>query len=156
MHAAITEEYDIFVNATYQSELVSKAKKSFFVVSFPSEAPSQAFLASYYFLANSGYTMSWMKRYWGADRFSGEVVYPAIPSAMTIGVGDQLPTKKKLILSVGRFAAHGHTKNQLEIALAFKQLCETHPDIGKEWTLVSLAVQEMTITFRKCNRSSET
>ena len=136
MDTAITGEYDIFVNARYQSQLVSHAKHSFFVVSFPSKTPSKAFLNSYYFLANSEYTMRWMERMWSIGPFSGEVFYPAVPTEMMIDADTHPPKKKKLILSVGRFAADGHTKNQLEIALAFKYLCDMHPSVAEGWTLV--------------------
>jgi GT2 family glycosyltransferase/glycosyltransferase involved in cell wall biosynthesis len=132
---SVTAEYDLFVNCRYQSGLVSAAKQSLFVVSFPSRTASPEFLKSYHFLANSEFTLRWMKRYWGADRFSGEVLYPAVARTLIVDKTKTPLAKKKLILSVGRFATDGHTKNQLEIALAFRQLCEGDADIARDWKL---------------------
>ena len=136
MTPAMTEGYDVFVNSRYQSELVSRAKCSLFVVSFPSRTPASEFLSSYYFLANSEFTWGWMERYWGAGRFRGEVLYPSIPSGMLLSPTGPMPAKRKLVLSVGRFASGGHTKSQLEIAQAFRTLCANHPVAAEGWSLV--------------------
>lgn len=136
MSSEVTADYDIFINSNYQSELVSFARHSYFVVSFPSRSPSEEFLRSYYFLANSHFTMSWMKRYWGGETFQGEVLYPSIPPAMLVSAADVAIKKEKIILSVGRFASLGHTKNQLEIAQAFRHFVQAAPRIAKGWKLV--------------------
>jgi GT2 family glycosyltransferase len=136
MTSEVTAEYDIFVNSAYQSEVTSYAKTSYYIVSFPSRMPTKDFLRSYHFLANSNYTMRWMRKFWGSDTFSGEVLYPAIPQAMLLNSADLSVEKKKIVLSVGRFVSTGHTKNQLEIARAFRHLNETAPKLVRDWTLV--------------------
>jgi glycosyltransferase involved in cell wall biosynthesis len=75
-----------------------------------------------------------MRHFWGADSFRGEVLFPAIPPAM-LAEADGL-RKKKIILSVGRFARLGHTKCQREIAIAFRRLVESKPNVTMGWTLV--------------------
>jgi GT2 family glycosyltransferase len=134
MNSRVTEDYDIFVNACFQSETVSRAVKSFAIIHFPSRNPSREFLQSYEFLADSAYGLHWMRRFWGEDSFRAEVLFPAIPSAMLLEPDDLC--KKKIILSVGRFAAFGHTKCQREIAIAFRKLVERKPNITEGWTLV--------------------
>lgn len=79
MTPEISSEYDIFVNSAYQNEMPSKAKYSYFIISFPSKTPSGEFLQSYRFLANSNFTLSWAKRYWGDGLFNGDVLHPSIP-----------------------------------------------------------------------------
>src|SRR5262249_18728051 len=105
-----TRRYDIFVNSTYASDLVSHAKHSLYLVSFPFRlegrgARASRFLSSYrVFLANSNYTKIWCQRYWGVD---AETLYPSVRDEGTV-VGDE--SKKKIILNVGRFFWHGHNK----------------------------------------------
>jgi glycosyltransferase involved in cell wall biosynthesis len=55
---------------------------------------------------------------------------------MFIQPGTKRLRKKKIILSIGRFAATGHTKCQREIAIAFRNLVENSPGVAKGWTLV--------------------
>jgi GT2 family glycosyltransferase len=132
---AVSAEYDMFVNCSYQDETCACAPVSLFVVSFPSRAPRASFLDSYYFLANSRYTLSWMKTYWGEGAFAGEILYPSIRPAMVYPESGGR-AKEKIILSVGRFVARGHTKNQLQIARAFRQLATKSPEILSGWRLV--------------------
>ncbi len=131
----LTHDYDIFVNSTYLSRAPSFAAKSFYVVSFPFREASAQFLSSYYFLANSSFTLDWMKTYWGANTFSGTVLYPTIPKAYAAIGSDKMLLKNKSILSVGRFVARGHTKNQLEIVEGFRAFIERYPRIARGWTL---------------------
>jgi len=132
---ALTAEYDIFVNCCYQSEVAACAPISLYVVSFPSSAPRKAFVNSYYFLANSKYTLYWMRRFWHTTALKGEVLHPAIPSEMLYPAAGA-PPKEKIILCVGRFVAKGHVKNQFQIAHAFRQLSLTSPDLIQGWRLV--------------------
>ena len=131
---AVSAEYDILVNCSYQDETSACAPISLFVVSFPSRTPRPSFLDSYYFLANSHYTSSWMKTYWGEGAFTGEVLYPATPSSMLYPARGG-PAKEKIILSVGRFVARGHIKNQLQIAYAFRRLAMNAPQLVAGWRL---------------------
>jgi glycosyltransferase involved in cell wall biosynthesis len=75
------------------------------------------FVRSYdLFVANSHYTKSWTRRWWGVD---SEVLSPPV-QLRTPG------TKESLIVSVGRFFGEGsgHSKRQLEMVRAFRMLVE--------------------------------
>jgi glycosyltransferase involved in cell wall biosynthesis len=132
---ATTSQYDVFVNSTYSSNLISHAKHSYYVVSFPYKIPSypvegKEFLKSYeLFLANSRYTAGWVKQWWDVDNC--EVVYPSI--AIPDIVFDQI---KKItnILHVGRFFRSGHNKKQLELVRVFKHLLDSGK-VDNGWTL---------------------
>lgn len=130
----ITAEYDVFVNSCYQNETPSASSSSFYIVSFPSRSPGDEFKKSYYFLANSEYTHGWMKAYWGAETFRSSTVYPLVPEDFFL-TEDKIHEKDELILSVGRFATSGHTKNQLEIAEAFVALVDSDPIAYSDWKL---------------------
>lgn len=130
----VTSEYDLFINSTYMSECPSYAKHSIYLVSFPSRTPSAAFLSSYYFLANSRYTASWMSKLWGLDKYAATVFYPAISNKLVSTSDEWLNKKQKIILSVGRFFRTGHSKNQHLIANIFKEL---HRDpVFADWKLI--------------------
>ncbi len=131
--ADATSQYDIFINSTFGSYLKCAARLSYYIVSFPyqlDDRPDEAnnFLASYSkYLANSNYTATWIKRWWGVD---AEVLYPSIPDPIHIS-----ENKQKLILSVGRFFKFGHNKKQLEMVRAFKKLLDKQA-LDSEWRLV--------------------
>jgi glycosyltransferase involved in cell wall biosynthesis len=67
-------------------------------------------------VANSQFTSSWIKRWWAAD---SEVLYPPV-TMQAAGL------KRPTILNVGRFfaAEQGHSKKQLEMVQAFRQLVD--------------------------------
>lgn len=132
----VTRDYDIFVNSCFLNETPSLAKKSYFIVSFPSRKPPEEFLKSYHFLSNSGYTLECMRRFWGEDAFRGEVLYPSTPSAFYVTPEEKENARKKVILSVGRFVSTGHIKNQLEIVEAFREFVTSAPEISNGWRLV--------------------
>ena len=71
-------------------------------------------------IANSHFTKEWTKRRWGIDC---EVIYPPVDTSFDI------EEKANLILSVGRFATEGHSKKQLEMLSAFKEVS----DDLREW-----------------------
>lgn len=114
---SVTAEYDIFVNSTYMDETPSAAKHSFFIVSFPSKDPSEAFKRSYTFLTNLAYTRRWTERYWGLDLARLTMLEPVVAETLI----SPPVAKKQVILSVGRFFRDGHSKNQLQIVRAFKK-----------------------------------
>lgn len=132
---ATTSQYDVFVNSTYSSNLISHAKHSYYVVSFPYKIPSypvegKEFLKSYaLFLANSRYTAGWVKQWWNVDNC--EVVYPSI--AIPDIAFDQIK-KTTNILHVGRFFRSGHNKKQLELVRVFKHLIDSGK-VDSGWTL---------------------
>ena len=63
-------------------------------------------------VAISEFARAWTKRRWGVDC---EVIYPPVDTRF------ELEEKADLILSVGRFATRGHSKNQLEMLGTFNR-----------------------------------
>ncbi len=76
------------------------------------------------------------KRFWGRD-IRGHVIYP-VRMLRVFHEKKRIFSKhekKKVILSVGRFNPFGHSKNQLEIAKAYRSLVTEMPD-ANQWKLV--------------------
>ncbi len=97
---------------------------------FASRVRPRDFLASYStVLGNSEYTCGWIKRLWGVD---AALLYP--PVRTIVG---RTP-KRPIIVSVGRFfdARHGHSKKQLEMVLAFRDLVASGRADGWELHLI--------------------
>lgn len=131
INTEFTKKFYIFINSTFQSNLISKAKKSYYIVSFPHKNVNSEFLSSYKFLYNSDYTKNWSNKYWG--QHNGEIIYPIGTIKNLNNFADN--KKEKIILSIGRFFKYGHSKNQHIIAEAFRKMIELHPDL-KDWKLV--------------------
>ncbi|MFJ7441411.1 glycosyltransferase [Methylorubrum thiocyanatum] len=134
MTPTLTSEYDIFINSTYMNECPSEAKRSLYLVSFPSSTPSAEFLSSYHFVANSNYTLGWMEQMWSNHKFTASVYYPAVSDNLVSSLSEISPIKQKLIVSVGRFFKSGHSKNQHIIASIFKKFVAATGNM--DWKLV--------------------
>lgn len=127
----VSDEYDIFINSTFLSNLISKAKKaSYFLLSFPQKKISDEVLKSYIFIPNSQYTLNWAKKYW-KKKFDYNLSYPKF-KINNNKYSQNL--KKNIILSVGRWTPLGHSKKQFEMAKAFYELCKNQK--FKEWKLI--------------------
>ncbi|HMW63747.1 glycosyltransferase [Accumulibacter sp.] len=135
--SADTQHFDLFINSTYQSTLVSRAPYSMFIVSFPSRKSSKAFRSSYFFAFNSDFTRDWSSRFWGET--NGAVIEPVVRE---IGMAADLSAKRNLILNVGRFSNRGHAKNQHVIARAFIAALEANP--AANWHLVLAGTLDQT------------
>ena len=73
------------------------------------------------FIANSHYTASWLHK-WGIQ---SKIVYPFISQEF---FQDTLPAKKKLILTVGRFYKHLHSKQHRSLIKTFLRFHRNHSD----------------------------
>lgn len=75
-------------------------------------------------VANSQFTQHWIRKWWEVD---SDLLYPPVTMQRP---GDKQPS----ILNVGRFfpAQHGHSKKQLEMVRAFRDLCDRGV---RGWTL---------------------
>lgn len=83
---------------------------------------TQAELDSYTrIIANSKYTKKWIAKYWGMNT---PVVYPPV----NIEEFASAERQQKWIVNTGRFFVGGHSKKQLELVEAFKQLHQELPD----------------------------
>ena len=127
-----TRKYLLFVNTTHHSNLVARANKSIYLLSFPHEHITPQALESYdLVLANSRYTESWVKKYWGPFATT-EVLYPPIEAPFASRPRDRRESER-VILSIGRFFRGGHSKCQLEMVQAFKTLFDSKTATG--WKL---------------------
>ena len=137
-------EMDLFINGLYQSSLPSPTKTSIYLCMFPQKLKPKNIYHNWFrkfynlvttffenvligsredaidsyslILANSKYTASWVKKYWGRD---ATVLYPICDD-----MGPPL-AKKHIVLNVGRFFADNgssHHKKQDEILKAFIKL----------------------------------
>ena len=133
-NSTYTKYFDLFINADHRSTLKSFAKTSLYIVNFPHKHMSRDVLTSYYFLFNSKYTKKWALKFWG-NNVKGDILYPI--RMLQYKTEEKINTHKKerILLSVGRFFAGGHCKNQLEIVKIFKQIIADHPET-KEWKLI--------------------
>lgn len=134
-----SESYDLWINATYISSLIPKAKKSALVVFFPfldrylfrfwqiAQIPLPKFLQrlswrkhgfwkSYDLIFSiSDYTQQWVSQWWDAP----SCVLP--PPVDQLGVPEGYAKEKK-ILSVGRFFVGSHCKKQEVLIENFRRM----------------------------------
>ena len=153
--ARTTQQYDIFVNSTYGSDLCCSSTFAYYIVSFPyrldgRDKSVQSFIETYTgFLANSRFTAEWIKQWWGVD---SSVLYPSV---FVPNIDFKEITKEKKILHVGRFFREGHNKKQLELVRAFKALLD-QGKVDREWqlTLVGQVHQEQKDYFDRVKDES--
>lgn len=152
--ASLSAPYDIFINFTHHYPPYCQARKGILHILFPlHERPLAEFQAEalqrgerfqwarlkrlYYDwdwarrmesyqikYSISEFTRHWTKRRWGID---SEVVYPPVE------IDCRSVEKSNLILSSGRFAISGHSKNQLEMVRAFARM---HRSGLQDWEYV--------------------
>lgn len=135
--SADTQQFDLFINSTYQSTMVSHARHSIFIVSFPSRKSSKAFRQCYFFAFNSDFTRDWSSRFWGPT--NGMVIQPVVHETPVSG---DLPAKSNIILNVGRFSDRGHGKKQHLIVRAFVEALKASP--AGDWRLVLAGTLDQT------------
>lgn len=138
-HKAVSAGYDLFVNCTHWLPCFSHARKAVLLVLFPfyvrpEATPEIQGLAgwkrarhgAYYGFewqrrlatyqrryAISEFSRDWTERRWRLDT---GIMYPPVD------VDAPCTSKEPLILSVGRFSTMAHTKKQLEMMTAFREL----------------------------------
>jgi glycosyltransferase involved in cell wall biosynthesis len=142
INTEFTKKFHIFINSSFQSNLESKAEKSYYIVYFPQKKIDSKLLNSYEFLYMNDYTKDWGKKYWG-DTHKNNVICP-LAMLEEIKELDNNIKKEKIIISVGRFFVGGHSKKQDVIAKVFRNLFNSHPKILKEWKLVLIGSLDFT------------
>jgi GT2 family glycosyltransferase len=126
-----TSKFDVFINSTFHSNLISASELSYFIVSFPHKHIDKEVIARYHFLHNSPFTSRWANKYWGAHKSS--LILPIIGYA---NINPSLGLhKNKLLLSVGRLTSEGHCKNHHRIIEAYKSAIDQKL-IQDDWVLV--------------------
>lgn len=127
-----TSRFEIFINSTFHSNLISFAKNSYYIVSFPHKSSDKNFISNYHFLYNSDFTKEWSHKLWPDHK--GSTIYPILGFKKGTFLKEK-NKKDKFILNVGRFNLQGHCKNQHLIARAFKNLI-SNKKISEEWQLI--------------------
>ncbi|HXG93047.1 MAG TPA: glycosyltransferase [Blastocatellia bacterium] len=135
----ISSTYDLWVNGTFQSSVRSRASRSMLVVMFPflggkllkslwriaslkQPLPVQqavwrryGFWNSYSLIVTlSSYAQNWIRRWWSVE---SEILRPPADMLNCLNT-----SKKKLILSVGRFFEGGHNKKHKLMMDVFRQM----------------------------------
>lgn len=113
-----TADLDIFINTAFCSRIISRAKKSAYLVSFPHTGGDISEMLSYDLLvSNSDFTQRWCENYWPGS--TSKMLYPAVNVSNIYPNPD---VKECTIVSVGRFFFSGHNKKQAEMVDAFIEL----------------------------------
>jgi len=130
------KQFDMFFYVTDGSYFLSTAKKNYIFCMVPQKSLYQMDLINrlktknYSFICNSKYTQSWLTK-WGIKT---QVIYPYIANDFVNLDINQLQ-KENIILSVGRFFGHLHSKKQSEIIKAFNKLKHDNP-LYKDFRLI--------------------
>lgn len=121
--------FDYFFYITNGSYFFSTAKNNFVFAMVPdkklynSSLLNKLKLFNYRFISNSPYTTSWLTK-WGINPIT---IPPYIDDKL---FSIDLSKKEKIILSVGRFFPHLHSKNQEKIIDTFKLLKKTYSNFN--------------------------
>jgi len=133
------KKFDYFFYMTDGSYFFSSAKKNFVYVMIPQKELVNMNIINrlktnnYIFITHSKFTQNWLKK-WG---IKSELIYPYIDIGKPSFVRDFVGTtagKQKIILSVGRFFKHLHSKRQ-DLVINFFQLLKKQPAF-KDFKLV--------------------
>jgi glycosyltransferase involved in cell wall biosynthesis len=139
-HRTVSDGYDCFVNCTHWVPCFCHAPRGLLLVLFPIyirpdrnideqlpwwkrirhgayySAEWRRRAATYqHHIAISNFSRAWTEKRWGLDC---DVVYPPVD----VTPAPEAASKESLILSVGRFSTMAHTKKQLELMNAFREL----------------------------------
>lgn len=133
---AILKNFDIFFYVTDGSYFFSTAKKNFIFCMVPDKKLYNPHILNriktfnYNYTTNSHFTKGWLSK-WG---IRAKVIYPYISSDLIINK-EENGKKDKVILSVGRFFGHLHTKNHEVLIQMFKELKQKNK-LFKEFKLI--------------------
>ena len=117
----ILKKFDYFFYVTDGSYFFSAAKKNFIFAMVPNKNLyllnfiNRIKLSNWQFISNSLFTYQWLKK-WGIDSY---VIPPYIDESL-FKLKNQ--KKEKIILSVGRFFSHLHSKRQDIVIKTFKKI----------------------------------
>lgn len=128
--------FDYFFYVSDGSYFFSTAKKNFVFCMVPQKSlyPMNLFnklkTANYRFIANSEFTQKWLRK-WGVE---SEVIYPYLNKEFT-DIEVKNINKDKIILSVGRFYKHLHSKRHDILINWFKKIKQKN-DLFKDFILI--------------------
>ena len=116
--------YDYFFYVTDGSYFASSAKKNFVYAMVPDknlyrlDLVNKIKLHNYKFITHSNLTQTWLKKF----GLKSEVILPCLDDKLLLGLSLK---KERVILTVGRFFRHLHSKRQDVAIKTFKQLKKT-------------------------------
>ncbi|OGK09226.1 hypothetical protein A2767_06815 [Candidatus Roizmanbacteria bacterium RIFCSPHIGHO2_01_FULL_35_10] len=128
--------FDIFFYVTDGSYFFSSAKKNYVFCMVPNKNLYKRSLINklktfnYRFITNSYFTQNWLKKW----EIKSEVIYPYLNQDFIDIKIDNLK-KENIILSVGRFYGHLHSKKQSILINLFNKLKQTN-DMFKDFKLI--------------------
>ncbi|QQG44553.1 MAG: glycosyltransferase family 4 protein [Candidatus Roizmanbacteria bacterium] len=128
--------FDIFFYVTDGSYFFSTAKNNYVFSMVPKKnlyemnTVNRLKTLNYKFIANSQFTHDWLKRW----KINSQVIYPFLDEDYLNLSINNIP-KEKIILSVGRFFKHLHSKKQDVIINAFRSLKHDNPKF-KDYKLI--------------------
>jgi len=132
------KQFDMFFYVTDGSYFLSTAKKNFIFCMVPQKSLYQMNFINRLktkncnFICNSKYTQSWLTK-WG---IKNQVIYPYISNDfINLDINKLKLKKENIILSVGRFFGHLHSKKQSEIIKAFNKLKQDN-SLYKDFKLI--------------------
>lgn len=132
-----TAEFDFFFYVTDGSYFASRAKKNYIFAMVPNKDLYKMNLLNrlkthnFSFISNSGFTKLWLKKW----EINSSVIYPYIDDSYFIKT-EEISKKEQIILSVGRFFPHLHSKKHKEIIDLFKKYKQINPETNKMLFLV--------------------
>lgn len=150
------QKYDVFINNCYQSNLPNVGRKGIYMCMFPQKIAAKnekntptvkkiyrsVLYGSYkYFIgrgkhpvfsydiitANSKYTQSYIKKYWGVD---SSIIYPICENMY-----DRKVSKQKYILNVGRFFGREHNAHHKRQDVILDSFIKDKSAINAGWEL---------------------
>lgn len=145
-----TSKFDLFINSTFRSSLVPGAAENIYVVSFPHPDIDRDAVSKYHFLHNSSFTAGWARELWGEH--ACETVLPILGEYRSLALDIHRDSKKKDIITVGRFTYEGHCKNHHLVLDTYKRMVDAEPALAR-WRLRILGscdhAQESAIRYMK-------
>ncbi len=132
----ILRTFELFFYVTNGSYFFSSAKKNFVFCMVPNKKlyPMNFFNKiktwNYHFITNSQFTQKRLQE----RGIKSEVIYPYVEDKL-INTKLNLKKKDKIILSVGRFFQHLHSKNQEQLVISYKKIKQKYP-VFKKFKLI--------------------
>ncbi len=135
--------FDFFLYVTNGSYFFSSAKRNFIFCMVPQRNLYQMNIINklktlnYKFITNSNFTQKWLNM-WG---ITSHVIYPYVNSEL-IDIKVQNLKKEKIILTIGRFFGHLHSKKQSILISLFKQIKQTYPQFKNFKLIIAGGLKE--------------
>ncbi|MCL4385953.1 MAG: glycosyltransferase family 4 protein [Cyanobacteria bacterium] len=129
-------KFDLFFYVTDGSYFFSSAKRNFIFCMIPQKNLYKMNLVNklktknFRFISNSQFTRNWLKKY----NIESEIIYPYINQDL-IDLNEEKMIKDKIILSIGRFYSHLHSKQQSKIVYLYKKIVRKYSQF-KDFKLI--------------------